>query len=140
MNRTHYIGVETYYTVQKQIMYTCTWSLFSKQAVIFSFHTSIVKVHTGYLFYIKDLPCVFSIKIQRSSALIFHKWNKNCFLVIFIISNSIVFKWKIVRGMKRSSFLQNVIMIWRKLDPVHKNCTNLLPHSKIKNMNYALKN
>ena len=27
--------------------------------------------------------------------LIFHKWNKNCFIFIFVISNRISFKWKI---------------------------------------------
>ena len=26
---------------------------------------------------------------------IFHKWNKNCFIFIFVISNRISFKWKI---------------------------------------------
>ena len=72
---------------------------------------------------------------HRSSALIFYKWNKNVFVVIFIISNRMRFKWKIVRGMKRSSFLQKstlcVIMIRRKLHTVDKNRTNLLSHYKI---------
>ena len=58
--------------------------------------------------------------------LIFHEWNKNCFLFIFIISNRIQFKWKIIRGMKQGSFLQKstlcLIMIWRKLDTVEINC------------------
>ena len=72
---------------------------------------------------------------HRSSALIFYKWNKNVFVVIFIISNRMRFKWKIVRGMKRSSFLQKstlcVIMIRRKLHTVDKNRTHLLSHYKI---------
>ena len=77
----------------------------------------------------------------RPSALIFHEWNKNCLILIFIISNSIQFKWKIIRGMKHSPFLQNsalyLIMIWKKLDTFDKNCTIMLSHIKMKNMQYA---
>ena len=39
--------------------------------------------------------------------LFFHEWNKSCFLFIFIISNRIQFKWKIIRGMKRGSIWKN---------------------------------
>ena len=66
------------------------------------------------------------IKGLRSSALIFHEWNKNCFLFIFIISNRIQLKWKFFKGMKRGSFLQKstlcLIIIWRKFDTVETNC------------------
>ena len=61
----------------------------------------------------------------QPSALIFHEWNKNCFLFISIINNRIQFQWKIIRGMKRGSFLQKstlcLIIIWRKLDTVETN-------------------
>ena len=37
----------------------------------------------------------------------FTKWNKKFFLIIFIISNSIGFKWKIVKGMSGARFYKN---------------------------------
>lgn len=46
------------------------------------------------------------------SIITFHKWKKNCFTVIFIISKRMRLKWKIVWSMKRNSLYR--FMIWRK--------------------------
>ena len=65
----------------------------------------------------------FPVKGIRPSALIFHEWNKNCFLFISIINNRIQFQWKIIRGMKRGSFLQKstlcLIIIWKSRNKLH---------------------
>ena len=80
------------------------------------------------------------LRVQRSSAVIFHKWNKKCFSSSAIVKDS---KGKKVGDMSGARFYKNqhyVFMIWRKLDPVGKNCTHLLSHNKIKNIKYAKKN
>ena len=77
------------------------------------------------------------IKVQRSFALIFHKWNKNCFLVIFIIGDSLGFKWKIAIGMKQNSFNQHYFLSYEENLTQYIKIANFLSHNKIKNMNNA---
>ena len=82
-------------------------------------HTSLLSVnyiifhYQTILFWLRNVIWVFPfrqhwIKGFRPSALIFREWNKNCFLFIFIISNRIQFKWKIIKGMKWGSFFTKI--------------------------------
>ena len=66
------------------------------------------------------------------SALIFHEWNKNCFLFIFIISNRIQFKWKIIKGFTKINIMSyhDMKKTWQSRNKLHI----FLLHTKIKSM------
>ena len=87
--------------------------------------------------------CVSQIKLKgiRPSALIFHEWNKNCFLFVFIISNRIQFKWKIIKRHEAGLVFtkinimsyHNMKQTWHCRNKLH----NFLLHTKIKSKKQA---
>ena len=103
------------------------------QVILISF---LSELNANFIFF-SALDCVYSLlKVHRSSALIFHKRNKNCFIFIFIISNNLRFKWNSLRQEAGLVLLKINIMCSHDIMK-DKNCTNLLSYNKIKSMKYA---
>lgn len=68
----------------------------------------------------------FCVKVNQSSAIILNKWNKNCFMVIFIITTRITFKWKL-EAWSWTHFYKDKYYVWtwyymKNLDTADKNC------------------